>query len=116
MAAWLLKSAGIATLDSVTVPLPTRARPARLPGSGDTVYLWANAIGLVEEVPVLACNGATLQTGAATRLSPPLAASWLDGADRRKQTLRSKLHCDRHDRLWFLSEAALHEIDRARGR
>lgn len=91
--------------------IPPRSRPNSLPRSGDTLFLWDNARGLIAETRLRAVSGDTLRCDDKTRYAHPIPPSWLDDADREKTTIRSKLHCDRHDRLWFLNDAEIAELD-----
>lgn len=114
MSAYLLKSKACNTLGADTAEIPRRMCPALLPAAGDTLFLWANAAGLIEEAVVTSTSATSLQVTAITRYGRPLPAAWFDGADRQMGTIRSKLHCDRHDRLWLLSDAEVRELDAAR--
>lgn len=115
MVSFLLKSKTRSTL-AESIAIPARARPAMLPKPGDRIFLFNNANGLVEEATIARATATALEIRERATCNPSLPASWLDGADRLKQTLRSKLHCDRHDRLWHLSAIEIEELDQARRR
>lgn len=110
---FLLKSARETTLTVDWVSIPERARPQTLPEPGDTLLLWTNGLGLVESGRVTQRRASRLALDQVERLPSTVPPSWLDDADRLKTTIRSKLHCDRHDRLWRLSAAEMAELERA---
>ena len=115
MTAYLLKCGH--SLDGhgqVELPIPARARPAHLPGPDDTLFVWSHAEGLIGEARLRATTADRMHLHPMTQYAEPLPPSWLDGADREKATIRSKIHCDRHDRLWRLDIDEIAELDTAR--
>lgn len=111
--AFLLKT-GAFNPDDPLVPLPTRAFPSVAPEVGDLLMVWDNNRGLVAEAPITTLGKAGATIGPVTGYALPIPHSWLDDADRRKTTIRSKIHCDRHDRLWVLTDEDVHHLDATR--
>ena len=110
---YLLKC-GFFDRDTHDLVLPNRAFPERAPQVGDRLFIWVNALGLVAEARVFSLGSDGFKVGDWTIYGDGIGASWLERADRKKTSIRSKLHCDRHDRLWCLTEAEVLELDNAR--
>lgn len=111
--AYLLKTTAFEP-SAARARFPGRAFPALAPSAGDLLFVWRNDIGLLGEARIVSCDETGADLGPFTAYGEALDARWLENADRDKTTIRSKIHCDRHDRLWRLSETETRELDLAR--
>jgi hypothetical protein len=111
--AYLLKT-GFFNPEVTHVTFPTRAFPSDAPKAGDLLMVWDNDHGLVAEAPIIDGDATGATIGPVTNYATPIPCNWLDDADRTKATIRSKIRCDRHDRLWALSDEDLRQLDMTR--
>ncbi|PRY25071.1 hypothetical protein CLV78_102248 [Aliiruegeria haliotis] len=88
------------------------------PVAGDLAFLWTHETGLIAEVsfcdPVRGNAEKIRIVPRAIYHQPYLRPEWLADADREKTTIRSKLKCYRHSRIWGLSDDEVDELDRSR--
>lgn len=110
---YLLKGSTLEPTDA-HFAIPRRARPKIALTVGDQIFIWNNHQGLIGETLVTSVGSDEVNVAPITTYDEPLAPEWLTNVDREKTTIRSKLHCDRHDRLWLLSDAEVVELNDAR--
>ena len=110
---WLLKF-GKDFSNGSSFDVPKRAKPKIDPQQGDRIFFWENGAGLTCEALVTGNHRGQVSYNNVARYSDVIPDAWLNEANREKRTIRSKLHCDRNNRLWHLSEDDVMELDNAR--